>query len=296
MEFPIRGRLAKFSVSNRPKRSPTEAVFARADTIGTGSPDDTAVLLVTGAGEHKAYPLRWLDSEEVVLDTLADQVLLVTYCGLTHSPVVYVSSPDVKVHDVEDSGYIYESNLVLRDRRTGSLWQQMSGDCLTGPMAGEELRRYPSFVALLGAVKREIPGTLVMLEPSSDRNRTNSPPLLPNGLPANLSPYPIFSVSSFEPKLPTKERVIGFLMNGAEVALPTSHLLPEPQAHTIGAIKFRTLPYLGSHRVEVCSNDGNWTRVDTQLCFWFAWYLMHPNSHVLNLDSIADEPSQMSRL
>ena len=274
--------------STRPKATAIRGTFARATEEALELSDDTVLLLVRGARESKAYPLRWLDGDQLVLDNLDGKEILITYCGLTYSPVVY-ESKDISIQSIEDSGYIHECNLVLRDRLTGSLWQQINGNCLNGPQAGKTLTTYPSCLALMRAVKRELPETLVMLEPTQGV-RKSRPDMLPSGLPAKLNPNPAFPISSFEPKLPTKERVLGFTVNNVAMVVPILRSPPERDAstndYTLGQVQFRTVPRLDISTVEVWSSERGWETVPAQPCFWFAWYVMYPDSLVARSETL----------
>ena len=271
--------------STQPKVTAIRGTFAPATGEAGILSDDTVLLLVKGARQSKAYPLRWLDRDELVLDELDGKAILITYCGLTYSPVVYESKDSIAVESIEDSGYIHECNLVLRDRVTGSLWQQINGNCLSGPSAGKRLTTHPSCLAVLRAVKRELPETLIMLEPAQGLKKSR-PDMLPSGLPARLNPDPSFPISSFEPKLPTKERVLGFTVNNVAIVVPMQSP-PGRKDYTLGQVRFRTVPRLDICTIEVWSPERGWEPVPAQPCFWFAWYVMYPDSLVAHSEALS---------
>ncbi len=101
------------------------------------------VLGVEVNGEARAYPLFILWRHEVVNDTLGGVPILVSYCPLTGSGIVF--DPDVggEIKNFGVSGLLYENNLVMFDRQTESLWNQMLLGANCGPERGAELTRAP---------------------------------------------------------------------------------------------------------------------------------------------------------
>ncbi len=101
-------------------------------------PSDRVIGVVLG-GSARAYPLRLLVWHEVVNDTLDSRPIAVTYNPLCDSAAVFdrAGSPPL-VFGV--SGLLYQSNLLMFDRRPGdkgeSLWSQL----LFQPVAGPAVR------------------------------------------------------------------------------------------------------------------------------------------------------------
>lgn len=64
---------------------------------------------------------------------------------------------------------IHNQNFLMRDEQTGSFWQQVSGRCIAGPLAGEELARVHSDELTLAQLAAEAPAATVLL-PESGRS------------------------------------------------------------------------------------------------------------------------------
>ncbi len=60
------------------------------------------------------------------------------------------------------SGNLWKDVLVLYDRETDSLWTQMSGDAIDGPLKGESLQEIPSEMSTWAEWKARHPNTVVL--------------------------------------------------------------------------------------------------------------------------------------
>ena len=112
------------------------------------------VLVVEHGGEARAYPLQILLWHELVNDQAGDLPLLVSYCPLCNSALVYDRRVEGRVYDFGVSGMVRNSDLVMYDRQTDSLWQQIGGDAIVGTMTGKKLKRLPSQTVAFEAFAR----------------------------------------------------------------------------------------------------------------------------------------------
>jgi hypothetical protein len=92
----------------------------------------------------KAYPLQILIWHEIVNDKIESKPILVTFCPLCYSAVVFERQVDGQVLDFGVSGFLRNSDLVMYDRKTESLWQQFTGEALVGEYTGKTLKRLPA--------------------------------------------------------------------------------------------------------------------------------------------------------
>lgn len=105
-------------------------------------PEDP-VMVVEHAGEVRGYPLAILTFHEIVNDELGGEPVVVTYCPLCNSGLVFDAEIDGQVLDFGTSGRLWRSNLVMYDRDSRSLWSQFSGEAIVGDRVGQELDRLP---------------------------------------------------------------------------------------------------------------------------------------------------------
>jgi hypothetical protein len=108
--------------------------------------DREPVVTIDVNDRARAYPLQILLWHEVVNDSVGGRPILVTYSPLTDAAVVYDRTVRSRALVFGTSGKLYRSDLVLYDRRTESLWLQLTGVAALGALARERLRPIPSAV------------------------------------------------------------------------------------------------------------------------------------------------------
>ncbi len=92
----------------------------------------------------KAYPLQILMWHEIVNDVTAQMPVVVTFCPLCYSAIVFERRIDEEILSFGVSGYLRHSDLVMYDRETESLWQQFTGQALVGDYTERKLKRMPA--------------------------------------------------------------------------------------------------------------------------------------------------------
>jgi hypothetical protein len=143
----------------------TDPVFAAdwADVDATLD-DDERVIGVVRDGDARAYPLAVLNWHEIVNDDF-DVPVLVTYCPLCGSGVVAERRVEGEPATFGVSGLLWNSDLVMYDTVTDSLWSQILGTAIRGPATGTELSLLPATFATWAAWRDEHPDTSVLLPP-----------------------------------------------------------------------------------------------------------------------------------
>jgi len=116
--------------------------FLRAAQVSFLSASEPVLALQIGA-DARAYPVQILIWHEIVNDTVGRVPVAVTYCPLCNSAIAYDRRVAGRVLSFGTSGKLYDSNLVMYDRQTQSLWVQFTGQAVAGVLTGPELRPYP---------------------------------------------------------------------------------------------------------------------------------------------------------
>ena len=101
--------------------------------------DDELVIGVAMGGEARAYPYSMLVWHELVNDRVGGKPILVSYCPLCATGIVFDRTLDGKVRRFGVSGLLYRSDLLMYDHETESLWSQISAEAVTGPSQGQRL-------------------------------------------------------------------------------------------------------------------------------------------------------------
>lgn len=124
--------------------------------------DDDIGILVEQGNHVKFYPYKILNWHEIVNDEIDGEYIVVTYCPLCATGVVYSSLISEGNTEFGVSGFLYQSNLLMYDRATDSLWNQVTGEAVVGPLTSEKLHRINSDIVRYSAAKAVSPDVLVL--------------------------------------------------------------------------------------------------------------------------------------
>jgi hypothetical protein len=130
-----------------------------------GGADDEVVVL--DGDPARAYPIRVLNYHEIANDTVAGRPVAVTWCPLCASAAVYDRRVGDRTLTFGVSGKLADDDLVMYDRETDSEWKQSLGECIAGPVAGEELAVVPAPIVPYGEFAAEHPDGLVLRPPGT---------------------------------------------------------------------------------------------------------------------------------
>ncbi|MCR4314400.1 MAG: DUF3179 domain-containing protein [Candidatus Uhrbacteria bacterium] len=197
------------------------------------------------------YPFQILVWHEVVNDTLSGRDLLVTYDPLTYASAVYDRTDTFGV-----SGKLWNSNLLLYDRTTESLWSQLRGEAIDGTRVGTRLTRYPSRVmAWVDYKSTYSSGQVLSRETGFDRDYTQNPY---EGYDESQAIW--FPLDHEDTRLAPKSLVYGAMQGGTAMAFLVDSV---SEFDTIQAI-------VGEDEVLVP-------------VYWFAWVAMFPETQIYSL-------------
>ncbi len=124
--------------------------------------DSDLVVGLTINGEIRAYPLLILVWHEIVNDNVGGVPVAVTYCPLCFTAQVFNRTIDGHTVEFGTSGKLYNNNLVMYDKLSGSLWSQALGEGIVGTHAGESLKRIPFDLAYWKDWKQLYPNSMVL--------------------------------------------------------------------------------------------------------------------------------------
>ena len=164
--------------------------------------NDERVLGVVAGGEARAYPVAILNWHELVNDTLGGEPILVSFCPLCGTGLVFDRRVAGKARRFGVSGLLYRSDLLMYDRDTESLWSQISAHAVTGPLIGKRLRLLRGRMDEWGRWRRDHPETTVLSrETGHGRDYDRSP----YGGYAKSSKvmFPVAVDRRYHPKMPT---------------------------------------------------------------------------------------------
>lgn len=242
--------------------------------------DDDRVLGVKENGIAKAYPIKIMNYHEIVNDHFEDQPVVVTYCPLCGSGIAFDATIRGKAKTFGVSGMLYNSDVLLYDRETESLWSQLKYEAIAGPLEGEELEILNTANTTWKKWKERNPETLVLSEETGYNRNYDLDPYPGYGSSSDI----YFSVSKKDDRFHPKETVIGLEVNEKFKAYPFSELV-KLKSNTLEdnfqGKEFRIMYDPEAKSAEIVDAEGKPVPAVTN--FWFAWFAFHPETAVFEV-------------
>lgn len=240
--------------------------------------DDDRILGVALSGEARAYPIRILNWHEVVNDRIGGQSYAVTYCPLCGTGMVFATNVDQTALVFGVSGLLYNSDVLLFDRNTESLWSQIMGEAISGPLRGTELPQLAATHTTWADWRARYPQTLVLsTDAGYDRNYRQDPY---HGYDRDRRLY--FQVTNRAPgTYHPKTLVMGVEVDGVHKAYPFEELAASGQEQFVDTVNGQRLTIHwteGASSARAVAADG--TPYPSTTGFWFAWFAFHPETEV----------------
>lgn len=258
----------------------TDCIPAIDDPEFVASPDaafmqpDDLVVAVTMGGETRGYPLRVLVWHEIVNDTIQGRPLAITYCPLCGTSMVF----DRTINGIElsfgVSGMLYQSDVLMYDRQTRSLWSQLAVQSVSGPQAGTPLKWLPSEHMTWAKWLERYPDSKVL---STNTGHTRNYDKLPYG-GYEKSDRILFPVPLTRDDLGNKEWIAGVVIGGSAKAYPLAKL-PSGEwiEDTVGGTAIRVRYDAVSREFSASLADSGEALPAVQ-AYWFAWQAFYPGT------------------
>jgi hypothetical protein len=124
--------------------------------------DREPVVVLEVNGDARIYPIQILIWHEIVSDTLGGVPVLATFCPLCNTAIAFEREVAGQVRRFGVSGLLRESDLVMYDFESHTLWQQATGEAIVGALAGERLRFVPAQIVSFADARLAFPAALVL--------------------------------------------------------------------------------------------------------------------------------------
>ena len=124
--------------------------------------EDSLVIGYVSEDAAYAYPVSVLDRHEIVNDVINGQPVLITYCPLCFSGVVFSRVLDGRVLTFGNTSALYQSDLVMYDHQTGSYWFQVAGEAVVGTLTHSRLGLLPSTTMSWGQWEKLFPDSRLL--------------------------------------------------------------------------------------------------------------------------------------
>lgn len=238
-------------------------------------------------GEARAYPINILNWHEIVNDVVNGKAVSVTYCPLCGTGIVYAaditSKGKIERYQFGVSGLLYNSDVLLYDRQTETLWSQILSKAISGPMVNSTLKMLPSSLTSWKTWKQKHPNTKVLSTNTGFTKDYNRSPY--GDYDNNRSLY--FQVSAESKKYHPKERVLGISINGKFKSYPFVELARLKQSkqgkkltlHDSFDGKELVIDFDTENRDAVIKDKAG-NIIPSINSFWFAWFAFHPGTDI----------------
>jgi hypothetical protein len=239
--------------------------------------ESTRVLGVKTNGMARAYPIPIMNYHEIVNDKFGDRPVVITYCPLCGSGIAFDSFIAGERRTFGVSGLLYNSDVLLYDRQTESLWSQIMMEAVAGPMTGEKLEMIPTMNTSWGEWKRKYPDTAVLTENTGYQRDYSKNPYPGYAQSGQL----YFDVEKKDDRFHPKEMIIGIELNGKFKAYPFSELAKMEDGQLEDRFQGHDLliNYQHDSKSATISNRQK-EELPALTTFWFAWYAFHPETDV----------------
>ncbi len=239
-----------------------EADWLTGDAVILGYEDPT--------GGAWAYPILILDSHEIVNDELGGQPVLISYCPLCGSGVVYDRTLNGQELSFSNTSALLDNDMVMVDRETGSYWWQVAGSAVVGELNEENLVVLPSQTTRLSSWVEQFPDTLIMERPagrSYDRNLFAS---YGEVLASGRTPFPVRTDVLGDDRLASEATVVYVSVDEETVAWN-----PAPARSFSDEIAGVEVEVVTDGLGAVVTADGE--PLPTRSSFWFAALTVFPD-------------------
>jgi len=276
--------------------------------------DDGFGIDVAVEGYRRFYPVQVLVWHEAVNDTFRGKPLLVTFCPLCRSGAVYDRRVDGTEMTFGTAEEVWNSNILLYDKKTNSVWSQLDGIARRGASLGKSLAPYPSRWMTWADWKHAYPtGEVLSRNTGFVRDYTLDPY---GAYRTNQQVW--FLVAKKDDRLATKERVFGVTLGKASAAYPEKAFVTKSILHdviagrpvvawkdedtgSVSAFARNTAAHVLTFRSEKAGfvdaeTESVWTsdgaaikgplkgtrleRLTTVPSFWFCWFAAHPDTQL----------------
>ena len=240
--------------------------------------NDDRVLGITINGISRAYPVKILNWHEIVNDSIGDVFFAITYCPLCGTGVAFNSNIRGQVLSFGVSGLLYNSDVLLYDRETESLWSQLLAKAVTGKHMGTILKMLPVMHTTWADWKRFHPSTLVLSKNTGYRRSYDQDPYSGYEQSRHLY-FPVFNKAP--KKYHPKEKVLGLVSEKIYKAYPFIELNKHNKESFVDSVNNRSFTIHWNKKEQsgyILDEDS--VIVPVVQSYWFAWYAFHPETKV----------------
>ena len=236
--------------------------------------DNELVLALSYKGAKRVYPLQIMVFHEIVNDNVAGDPILITYCPLCGSGIAFERIINNEEVEFGTSGKLFNSNLVMYDRKTDTYWTQIGGQAIIGELTGMKLEPVSIDTVTWRDWKAAHPDSEVLSQNTGffrDYGRD------PYGNYYEDS-FLIFPVDNEDDRIHPKTVIYGIEVDGVYKAYEEDDVI-NAGGELIDAVSGVNVKVeRDSAGLVKITNTDTGEEIVKERDFWFAWYAFHPNT------------------
>jgi hypothetical protein len=235
--------------------------------------DNELVLALIHDNVKRVYPLQIMVWHEIVNDEINGEPILITYCPLCGSGIAFERRINNEEVEFGTSGKLYNSNLVMYDRKTDTYWTQIDGLAIVGELTGMQLKAISIDTVVWRDWKKAHPDSEVL---SQQTGYVRQYGVDPYGSYYEDS-FLIFPVENSDNRIHAKTVIFGINVNGVYKAYQEKDLIELGKINDVvnGVNILVERDDVGI--VKITDVDNN-EEIVKERDFWFAWYAFHPET------------------
>lgn len=237
------------------------------------------ILGLVHDGVTRAYPVRILNWHEVVNDRFGEVPVAITYCPLCGSGIAFDARAGSRSLNFGVSGLLYNSDVLLYDRATESLWSQLKQLAISGSLKGTRLSTLPLEHSSWADWRTRHPQTEVLSTDTGFARDYGRDPYEGYERIERL----LFDVEHRDERLPLKEWVLGVEIDGVHKAYPFGALERATrkgnELRDVVGGKIIFVRYERAHR-SARAFDEQRRPLPGVTAFWFAWVAFYPQTEL----------------
>jgi len=235
---------------------------------------ETEGLAVSINGDARFYPYTVLVWHEIVNDIVGGVPIAATFCPLCGSGIVFGRTLETGLVNFGVSGFLWESNLLMYDSATETLWSQAKGEAVIGEQTGIKLSVIDSDLITFDSFVAKYPDGKVL---SRETGHIRNYGFYPYGDYEENDQY-IFPVSNTDTRFDGKELMYVVPVGSGSAAFPRAALIESGGATlVIGEETLTASVDQGS--ITVTTSDG--TVLPGYHEMWFSWATHHGDTGVV---------------
>lgn len=240
--------------------------------------EEVLALIIPGGREVYVAPITVMDYHEIINFTTEEgKKVSLTYCPLCQTAVGYDRIVDGDPVELGVSGLLYNSALILYDRKSLSLFSQVLSRGIIGPHEGKSLTQIPLMQTTLKALIEVYPSSKILSRETGFKRQMS-----------RYGSYPYheyketedvrFPTGPYDSALHPKTLVYKLEWQEEQVIIPHEQLDDRPKEHLPGLC---SMPHAGGH-LFFEGDQINWDKwIPSLISFYFSARVYYPNARLL---------------